>query len=273
MKKPITITKNSSLFDAIKKLVENNISRIIVKENEKPVGILCEKDIGFYLYSDKTTRSLEQIPIDVAMKKIKFVDGSQTLKQCASIMFENNIGSVVIGNENELQGLITKTDIVKYFAEHYFGKHRVVDLKNPGVISVSTENSLSETIEKMIKNNIARIIVTNTKGKPVGIITFRDFFAITLQLGTDIDVTEPAALSGHLRKGFLSEEGFGGVSLARDVMTRKIISVSPDDDLASVCQVMVNNHLNGLSVVDEKEGKTGIISKTDIIEFLCLYEF
>lgn len=272
MKKPITIVKNASLLEVIKKMVDYNISRIIIIENEKPLGIISEKDVGFYLFSDKTIRSLEQIPLDDFIKRIEFVDGSETLKHCARIMFEKNIGSLVIGNKNELQGIITKTDIIEYFAEHYFGKHRVVDLKNPGFISVSTESSLSDTIEKMMKNNISRIIVTDSKGKPSGIITFRDFFEISLQLGSEIDVTEPSALSGHMRKGFLSEQGFGGVSLARDIMSRKIISVSPDDHLASACQIMVDNHLNGLEVVDEKEkGTIGIISKTDIIQFFSLF--
>jgi CBS domain-containing protein len=257
MKKPITIVKNASLLEVIKKMVDYNISRIIVNENEKPLGIITEKDIGFYLFSDKTTRNLEQIPLDDLIKRIEFVDGSETLK-------------LVIGNNNELQGIITKTDIVEYFAKHYFGKHRVVDLKNPGFVSVSTESSISDTIEKMIKNNISRIIVTDSKGKPLGIITFRDFFAISLQLGSEVDVTEPSALSGHIRSGFLSEQGFGGVSLARDIMNRKIISVSPDDDLASACQIMVDSHLNGLAVIDEK-GTIGIISKTDMIQFFSLF--
>lgn len=271
MKKPITIEKNTTLLEAIKKLVDYNISRIIVNENEKPLGIISEKDIGFYLFSDKTTRNLEQILVDDLIKKIEFIDGSESLKHCARTMFEKNIGSLIVGNKNKLQGVITKTDIVEYFAEHYFGKHRVVDLKNPGFVSVSTESPISETIEKMIKNNISRIIVTNSKGKPSGIITFRDFFAISLQLGSGVDVTEPAALSGHVRKGFLSEQGFGGVSLARDIMNRKIISVSSDDDLASACQIMMKNHLNGLVVVDEKEkGTIGIISKTDMVQFFSL---
>jgi CBS domain-containing protein len=273
MKKPIMIAKNASLLEVIKKLIDCDISRaIIVNEDKVPVGIISEKDIGLYLFSDKTTRSLEQIPLDENLiKEIEFVDISDTLKHCASIMFDKNIGSLVVGNKNNLKGIITKTDIVKYFAEHYFGKHKVVDLKNPGFISVSAESSISDTINKMIKNNISRIIVTNRKDKPLGIITFRDFFTISLQLGSETDVIEPSALLGHVRKGFLSEQGFGGVSLARDIMNKKIISVSPDNDLASACQIMVDNHLNGLAVADEKEmGTIGIISKTDIIQFFSL---
>ena len=70
----------------------------------------------------------------------------------------------------------------------------------------------------MLENKISRIIVVNQKNEPAGIISFRDFFRISLQLGSEEDVTEAFVLSGQLRSGFLSENGFGGISLARDVM-------------------------------------------------------
>lgn len=270
MNKPITITKDSSLFEAIKKLVDYKISRVAVLDEGKPVGIITEKDIGIFLYSDKTFQSLEQIPVTELMRTSLLYDGSQTLKECAAIMIEKEVGSLLIGTKEKLKGILTKTDIVNYLGEQYFGKHKVVDLKNPGFVFTLDSAPLSHVLKKMIQNNISRIVVANNSGKLTGIITFRDFFEISLQLGSDIGVTESAALSGHVRKGFLSDEGFGGVSLARDVMTRKILSVSPDNDLASVCQIMVENNLNGLAVIDAKDKKMGIISKTDIIQFFSL---
>ena len=273
MKKPITIADDASLLEVIKKMINCQISRIITVNEEKiPTGIISEKDIGLYLFSDNTTRNLEQIILDDNLsREIEFANGSETIKRCAEIMLEKNIGSLVIGDKNDLKGIVTKTDIIQYFAEHYFGEHKVIDLKNPGFVSISAETSLSDTIKEMIKNEVSRIIITDRKDKPLGIITFRDFFAILLQLGSEIDVTEPSALSGHVRRGFLSEEGFGGVSLARDIMNKKIIAVSPDNDLASACQTMMDNHLNGLAVADTKEVRTiGIISKTDIIQFFSL---
>jgi CBS domain-containing protein len=116
MKEPIAITKNFTLFDAIKKLVYHNISRLVVKDDEKPVGIITEKDIGFYIYYDKTAQSLEQIQVTKVMKKIKVYDDSQSLKGCAEVMFENNIGSLVIGSKNKLQGIVTKTDIIRFIS-------------------------------------------------------------------------------------------------------------------------------------------------------------
>lgn len=268
MQKPITISKDSNFNDVIKKLLYYNISRLIVEDKKKPVGIISEKDIGIYLFTDKTNRSLEQIPLGEIMKKIVYVEPSASVSKCVRTMTEKKIGSLVVGSEDNIDGILTKTDIIRNYAENHAGENKVWDIKMPGYISISAETSISEVIKKMLEKKISRIIVSNQNNEPIGIITFKDFFEISLQLSSDEDVTEAAALSGHVRKGFLSEEGFGGISLGRDIMTKKIISVKPDDDLALVCEVMLNNHVNGLAVIG-KEKTIGVISKTDIIKFLA----
>ena len=52
--KPISILKNSSISEVIKKLLEHNLSRLIVVENGNPLGIITEKDVGLFLFSETT---------------------------------------------------------------------------------------------------------------------------------------------------------------------------------------------------------------------------
>lgn len=269
MHKPIAITQDSTVSDALRKLLDFDISRLVVKGNGNPAGIITEKDLGYFLFKDEGKHSLHNIHLTELAKNLVYVNDSASPKRCAEIMFDKEISSLAVGTKEHLQGILTKTDIVKYYSENYAGKNKVADLKNPGYISVQTEASLSEVIKKMLDHGIRRIIVINQKKEPIGIISFRDFFRISLQLGSEEDVTEAAALSGHMRTGFLAEKGFGGISLARDIMTPKIISVTPDDDLAHAAKVMVENKVSGLFVKD-KEGRTGLVSKTDIVRFLTL---
>lgn len=266
MQKPISVKYDTFLDAVLEKLLYHKISRLIVQDKGKTVGIISEKDIGMFLFKDKTNRSLEQIPIKEMSKKVVFADESLPVDECAQIMISKNIGSLVIGNENITKGIVTKTDLVRYFAENYVGKNQVADLKNLGYVSVPSDASLSDVVKTMIEKNIARIIITDQKKTPVGIITFRDFFRITLQLCTESDVTEPSALSGHLHTGFLWDGGFGGISLAKDIMTQKIISVRPDDDLAQACSAMLRHQISGLAIVDNR--RVGVFSKTDIVQIL-----
>ena len=57
-KKPISILKKSSISEVIKKLLEYNLSRLIVVEDGKPVGIITEKDVGLFLFSETTRQGL-----------------------------------------------------------------------------------------------------------------------------------------------------------------------------------------------------------------------
>ena len=67
-KKPISILKRSSISEVIKKLLEYNLSRLIVVDDGKPVGIITEKDIGLFLFSETTRQGLDDISITKIMK-------------------------------------------------------------------------------------------------------------------------------------------------------------------------------------------------------------
>jgi len=73
-KKPITILKNSTISDAIRMLLDTKISRLVVVDNGKHVGIITEKDIGLFLFSENTRQGLDKILITKIMKPIEFVN-------------------------------------------------------------------------------------------------------------------------------------------------------------------------------------------------------
>jgi len=70
IQKPISILRSSTISDVIKKILENNVSRLIVKDSGKSIGIVTEKDIGFFLFKENTTQSLDKIPLDKIMKPL-----------------------------------------------------------------------------------------------------------------------------------------------------------------------------------------------------------
>jgi CBS domain-containing protein len=89
-----------------------------------------------------------------------------------------------------------------------------------------------------------------------------------VELGSEEDDTG-ITISDKIRRGFLSEGGFGGISLAKDIMTEGIISVKFNDDLTEACKILLQNRISGLAVLDGNNGLAGIISKTDITRALA----
>ncbi|KFM14588.1 tRNA nucleotidyltransferase CCA-adding enzyme protein [Marine Group I thaumarchaeote SCGC AAA799-D11] len=246
--KPISIIKNSTISDAIKMLLNTKISRLIVNDGGKHVGIITEKDIGLFLFSETTKRGLEEIPVTEIMRPIEFVDQDVTPKNAAKIMIEKGISSLSIGEEQEVKAIVTKSDLVKYFARRLSDKNKVADVMTHDYESTHTAAPLYKVVRKMLEKKISRIIVKNQQEEPVGIISFRDLFRISIELGSEDDFS--GTNFDNVRSGFLSEEGFGDISLARDVMTKGLITIKFNEDLAKACNVMLENNVSGLVVLD-----------------------
>ena len=262
-KKPISIIKNSTISDVIRMLLETKISRLVVVDNGRHVGIITEKDIGLFLFSETTKQSLDDISITKIMKPIEFVNQEITPEDSAKIMTEKNISSLAIGENGEVKTIFTKSDLVRYFAENFSGQKKVVDFMTHNYEFTHTAAPLYKVVRKMLEKKISRIIVKNQKEEPVGIISFRNLFRISIELGSEEDYSG-FSLSDNIRRGFLSEKGFGNISLARDIMTKGLITVKFNEDLADACKILLENNVSGLAVLDGNKSIAGIISKTDI---------
>ena len=267
--KPISILKNSTISDAIRMLLDTKISRLVVVDHGKHVGIITEKDIGLFLFSETTNQSLDNIPITNIMKPIEFVNQDITPENSAKIMIEKGISSLAIGEDEEVKAIFTKSDLAKYFAENFSGKKKVVDFMTHNYEFTHTAAPLYKVVRKMLEKKISRIIVKNQNEEAVGIISFRNLFRISIELGSEEDDSR-FSLSDNIKKGFLSEEGFGNISLARDIMTKGIITVKFNEDLADACKIFLEDNVNGLVVLDGNNGIAGIISKTDVTKALAL---
>jgi len=61
---------------------------------------------------------------------------------------------------------------------------------------------------------------------------------------------------------------------ASNIMTKKIVTVSPETEITAAAKLMFEHHFNGLPVVDEAGCLLGIICQDDLIiqqkRFLCL---
>ena len=267
--KPISILKNSTISEVIKKLLEYNVSRLIVIENGKPMGIVTEKDIGLFLFSETTRQGLDNIPITKIMKPILFIDESQSPEKSAKTMIEKGISSLAIGSDVELKGIFTKTDLVKYYLDNITNENKVVDYMTHDYVNTFSAAPLFKVVRKMLEKKVSRVIVKDQNNNPIGIISFRDLFRISIELGED-DEDSGNNILDQMRNGFLSEEGFGNISLARDVMTKGLITIKFNQNLSNACKLILENNVSGLVVLDGNESITGIITKTDVTKAISI---
>lgn len=54
-----------------------------------------------------------------------------------------------------------------------------------------------------------------------------------------------------------------------EIMTPSVVTVTPDDPLTDAARTMIDNKVGSLVVVDEGENVAGIVTRTDVVEFVA----
>lgn len=129
-KRVVSISLDETLKLAEDIMNLGNIRHLPVVKGGKLVGVVSQRDLlraslTSVLKHSKTVRDLflESIHISEVMTgKVRTVTPETRIEAAARIMLKNRIGCLpVVGEEGELVGLITDTDILRAFVDH-FGK-------------------------------------------------------------------------------------------------------------------------------------------------------
>lgn len=119
----------------------------------------------------------------------------------------------------------------------------VKEAMNKEVKVISPSSSIREAADKMNKYRIGSLIALSGSGQVVGIITERDILTDVVALGK---------LSDEVK--------------VEDVMTKDLITISPDASLEDAADLMNNNKIKKLPVI-ENGRLVGIITASDLIAY------
>jgi CBS domain-containing protein len=103
------------------------------------------------------------------------VEPSDSVEDAAKKMRENDVGALLVVEDEELKGIVTDRDIViKAVAEgDKPGKTKVEDVCTADTTSIEPDASVDDAIKKMREADVRRLPVVED-GKPVGIVSLGD---------------------------------------------------------------------------------------------------
>jgi predicted transcriptional regulator len=118
------------------------------------------------------------------------------IQECVKIMSESNIGSLVIMSENqEIVGIVTKTDLKRDFAKNHKNEKIVEEYMSARYSWAYSDVLPNKVVSKMLESKISRVIIKNSEDTPIGIITFRDLFNLVMSMGIQRDMYFQKVLS------------------------------------------------------------------------------
>ncbi len=118
----------------------------------------------------------------------------------------------------------------------------VGEVMHKGTVTCPPETSLQEVVRILSDADVRAIVVVGANYSALGIISHMDIMA-------------------HYGENLTERQ-------ARDVMTREIVSVTPQTPLAEAVQLMVERRINRLLVAEATSSglmPVGILSTTDVI--------
>ncbi|MCS4542300.1 MAG: CBS domain-containing protein [Euryarchaeota archaeon] len=252
-KPPITIDKDANLSHALEIMKKNNISRLIVIENGKLVGIITEIDIAKKLGSSKAGKvSSERLHVSAAMtEKPITISLNSSISEVAQLMLEHRISGLPVMDNDKIVGIITRSDLIKACVDNTQPIEQIMT-KNPATVSASTRAVHARRI--LLDRKISRLPVVE-EGKLIGIVTEEDF---AKYMGAFKKVVPDRFKYSRIRK-----------LLVEDIMTQNVQSVKQSATVGEVAKLMLDYSFSGVPIVDKDDRIIGIVTKTDLLKSIA----
>lgn len=205
-KDPITITRQTTVADALELMRRNNVRRLPVMDKDKLIGIVTDRDLSEVSPSPATSLSVFEINYLLAKMKIgDVIPKKQTVftvspdtyvEEAALIMREHKISALPVLENEKLVGIITETNIFDAFLDilgvKEAGSRITLDVEDkPGVLADVTQ------IIKSAGTNIARLAVVHEDDKTYLVIRLTTFHVSPM-----VDLLKNAGYKVHSYKSY-----------------------------------------------------------------------
>lgn len=108
----LSINPDALVYDAIYMMAQHEIGALIVKDNERVVGIFSERDYARkIILQDKSSRTtrVEQI----MSTNIVYAEPTRTVEECLSLMTNKRVRHLPVMEHDNLIGIVSIGDLVK----------------------------------------------------------------------------------------------------------------------------------------------------------------
>jgi CBS domain-containing protein len=173
-----SVETNIALADAVHMLIDKDISRLLVTDQGKAIGVISISDfVASIAGSQNTKRGMVG---DVMSDAILVCRGKTPLSVAARAMTSTGWRSVlVVDAKGKTLGVISGRDLVQFVGKDIDPQQTVRDIMHTA-LTIDINASLREAADKMIQNHHHRLVVMDTDDPdafPLGVISTFDIVA------------------------------------------------------------------------------------------------
>ncbi len=236
----------TSIYGVMETMVGADVGRIIVPDDEVPVGIFTEKDVLKRVVGtsiDAKATSIRQVmtaPVRAVREETHIVDAFAR-------MYRGKYRHLLVrGRRGKIIGIVSMRRILNIAVELGQGAREtrtLADIPTSAIISVDDSTTIQATVELMNQQGISAVTVS-AAGKPAGIFTERDVLKRVATKNLDRQRTP-----------------------VREVMTAPLITMPRTSLVGDVLAEMYRRDIRNMPVQDAANQLHGLIAMPEILQY------
>lgn len=239
-------TVTASVFEVMQMMVAEDVGRIIITDDDVPVGIFTEKDVvkrvvGARMDTKKSPiKKVMTTPLRAVREETHIIDAFGK-------MYRGKYRHLLVrGRRGKIIGIISMRRILNLAVELGQGlseTRTLGEIATQSAVTVDQAATVNETVQLMNKKNVTAVIVT-TGAKPVGIFTERD---VLKRVATKAIDAKTAPI--------------------KQVMTAPLISMPHTTLVGDVLLEMSHRDIRNMPVRDAKGNLVGLVAMPEILQY------
>jgi len=236
----------ATVFEVMEKMVAEDVGRIIIVDNEVPVGIFTEKDVlkrvvGGTIDGKKAAiKSVMTAPIRAVREETHIIDAFAR-------MFRGKYRHLLVrGRRGKIIGIVSMRRILNIAVELGQGlsdTRRLGDIGAAPLASLDESSTVHETVALMNERGVSAVIITSS-GKPAGIFTERDVLKRVATTGIDRNLTK-----------------------VKQVMTAPLLTMPRSALIGDVLAEMYRHDIRNMPVGGDQGELLGLIAMPEILQY------
>jgi CBS domain-containing protein len=237
---------SSTIFEVMEMMVAEDVGRVIITDDEIPVGIFTEKDVLKRVINAKI--DARKTPIkDVMTAPARAVREETHIVDAFGKMYRGKYRHLLVrGRRGKIVGIVSMRRILNLAVELGQGLNEtktLADIAAPAIVSVEESATVYETIDLMNTKSVSAIVVT-AAGKPSGIFTERDVLKRVATKEINVEQTP-----------------------VKQVMTAPVITMPQSALVGDVLVEMSRRDIRNMPVSGDSGELSGIVSMPEILQY------
>jgi CBS domain-containing protein len=238
----ITIKQDDDVVKAATKMIAEDISCLVVMQENAIVGVLSERD--FQRKAPLSPKIFQMKVKDIMRPEVVTIAPEAKLPEAVALMINRNVRRLIVMQDGKMTGIVTQTDFTKtlskVFTAYPVAKELQVDkIMSRDVLMTTPKGTVADAKQRMLKANVGCILIAD-KGTALGIFTEYD---VVMQFYDQQDKLQMNDIGKYMRK--------------------YVRALPPDASIFEANKLMLEKNMRRVLIV-EGEKIVGIVTQTDI---------